>query len=282
MTSGPSGPEGPRSGEPAPGDPGEVTAPYTPPTASTSSSDVPPAPPPPTAPPPGVGWTQPVPARPEIAPGLAFSGTAARFVAYVIDLFLIGIVVSILAAPFGWSAPFYPTTTFDPNAPFSNMTFRSMEYTILSTVVGAFYFILSWSGGRRATLGQRLLKIQVANAFDGRSLTLDQAVRRWLGFGDFLNVLAFTPGLVALTGGLTLIWTIVLLITTATSPTKQGLHDRFANSAVVRPTNAGNTAVVACLVIVLILAAISLLSIVALIFLGGQVSEILSAVGESV
>jgi hypothetical protein len=86
----------------------------------------------------------------------------------------------------------------------------------------------------------------------------------------------------ALSGGVLFVWMIVLLITTATSPTKQGLHDRFANSAVVRPTNAGNTAVVACLVIVLILVALTVLSIVALIFLGSQVSDILSSVGGSV
>lgn len=274
---GPSGPEGPRpDGEPAPADPGEVTAPYTPPTASASTSEVPPSPPPPTGLPPGVGWTPPVPARQEVAPGLVFADTPARFVAYIIDLILIGIVSSIVAGPFSWDTP------FDPNAPFSDVAFRTTEYTILATAVGAFYFILSWTGGRRATLGQRILKIQVANAFDGRPLTLDQAVRRWLGLGDFLNLLGFTPGLGVLSSGLLFIWMIVLLITTATSPTKQGLHDRFANSAVVRPTNAGNTAVVACLAVVLILVAISLVSIVALIFLGGQVSEILSAVGESV
>jgi hypothetical protein len=32
-----------------------------------------------------------------------------------------------------------------------------------------------------------------------------------------------------------LLWSIVLLVTTAVSPTKQGLHDRFANSAIVQP-----------------------------------------------
>ena len=78
------------------------------------------------------------------------------------------------------------------------------------------------------------------------------------------------------------VWAIVLLITTATSPTKQGLHDKLANSAVVRPVSAGNGWVIACLVIVAALVLIPLLAIVALIFLGGQVSTILSTVGESV
>ena len=58
-------------------------------------------------------------------------------------------------------------------------------------------------------------------------------------------------------------------------------RDRFANTAMVRPANAGNAAgiVIGCL---LIFVAVAVLSIVALIFLGSQVSTILSTVGESV
>ena len=283
MTMGPSDPQGPRpDDEPAPGDPGAVTAPYTPPTASTSTSDVPPTPPPPeSAPPaaglpPGVGWSPPVAARQEIAPGLVFSDTLARFVAYVIDGFLIALVAGIIAEPMGWGV--VPDTT----DPFSAASFRTTEYTVLTAVLGALYFIASWSGGRRATLGQRIFKIQVGNAFDGRPLSFDQAVRRWLGLGEFIALFGITPALGALASGIQLVWLIVLLITTATSPTKQGLHDRIANSAVVRPANAGNGLVVACAVIAIVLAALALLSIVALIFLGAQASEILSAVGESV
>ena len=276
MTMGPSGPEGPRPDEPAPADPGEVTAPYTPPTATTSTGDVPPASPPPTGLPPGVGWSPPVPARQEIAPGLVFADTLARFVAYVIDGFLIALIAGIIAEPMGWGV------VPDAADPFGPESFRTTEYTILTAALGALYFIASWSGGRRATLGQRILKIQVGNAFDGRPLSFDQAVRRWLGLGEFLSLFGLTAGLAALASGLQLIWTIVLLITTATSPTKQGLHDRIANSAVVRPANAGNGLVVACAVIAIALALLALVSIVALIFLGSQVSEILSTVGESV
>jgi uncharacterized RDD family membrane protein YckC len=226
--------------------------------------------------PPGVGWTPQASAPQEVAPGLVFSGTLARFVAYLIDGFLIALVAGIIAEPMGWGV--VPDTA----DPFGAASFRTTEYTVLTAALGALYFIASWSGGRRATLGQRLLKIQVGNAFDGRPLSFDQAVRRWLGLGEFLSLFGLTAGLAALASGIQLIWWIVLLITTATSPTKQGLHDRIANSAVVRPANAGNGLVMACAVIAVVLAALALLSIVALIFLGGQVSSILSDVGESV
>ena len=76
------------------------------------------------------------------------------------------------------------------------------------------------------------------------------------------------------------VWEVILLVTTASHPQKMGLHDRFANTAMVRPANAGSGGVV--LGCILIAIALVVLSIVALIFLGGQVSSILSAVGDSV
>ena len=283
---GPSGPDGPRpDDEPAPGDPGEVTAPYTPPTASTSTSDVspPPSAPPSTDLPPGVGWA-PYPARREVAPGLVLSDTAPRFIAYLLDGFLLGIVGAVIGGilgSVGWT-PVEPPP-FDPYGPidYNALFVADPVGTVLTVVLSAVYFIGSWTGGRRGTPGQRLLKLQVGNAFDGRPLTFGQAIRRWLGLGEVIVLLALIPGFGG-AAGLWFLWAIILLITTATSQSKQGIHDRLANSAVVRPVNAGNTAVMACLVIVLIIVAISLISIVALIFLGGQVSEILSAVGESV
>ena len=158
----------------------------------------------------------------------------------------------------------------------------SPVYSIVTVLLGAAYFILSWSGGRRATLGQRVLHIQVGNAADGRSLTTEQAVRRWLGLGAFLSVFNVVPALAGVASLVELLWVIVLLITTATSPTKQGFHDRFANSAVVRPIGASNTLATACLVIAVIVVVLFVVSIIALLAIGGQVSTILSQVGESV
>src|SRR4029079_14651061 len=65
--------------------------------------------------------------------------------------------------------------------------------TVLTVAVSALYFIGFWSGGRRGTPGQRMLSIQVGNAFDGRPLTMDQAIRRWLGLGDVITLLGVLP-----------------------------------------------------------------------------------------
>jgi len=226
---------------------------------------------------PPVAWvTAPAP-RPEIAPGLVLSDTVSRFVAFVADSIGLGIVSSIIAGALGWQT----AASTAGQATYTGMT-TSVAATVLSVGLSAIYFVASWSGGRRATIGQRLFQIQVGNAFDGKSLALDQAIKRWLGLGAFLALLGIIPALAPAGLLAQVVWTLALLVTTVSSPTKQGLHDRFANSVLVRPTTAGSGLASACLVIVIVLAALAILSIVALIFLGGQVSSILSEVGNSV
>lgn len=237
------------------------------------------------APPPTVGWASPAAtdgARPVPgAPGLVFAGTGARFVAYIIDSLLLAIVASIVAGAFGYGTGTVVERgagefSFDYTA--SSAVF-SIPYVLLSLV----YAVYFWTGGRRATPGQRIFNFQVANAFDGRDLTVSQAVRRWFFLGSALGLLALTPQLEAASSSIGLLWGIVLLVTTATSPTKQGLHDRLANSAVVRP--AGQTSsglVTACLVVIIMLIALAVISIIALVFLGGQMSDILEDIGRSI
>jgi uncharacterized RDD family membrane protein YckC len=264
---------------PSPADaapPAADAAPLPPPAAASPNVLASQAP----APPPGpaVTWSPPaVAAVPEVAPGLTWASTGSRFVAYIIDLFLIGILAGIVAAILGVGQ-----SVSSPGQPVGAQA--SPYFYAINAAIGGVYFILSWSGGRRATLGQRLLNIQVGNAFDGQALTTNQAVKRWIGLGSFLGLLSVipSPAVLGAVNLLEFIWSIVLLVTTATSPTKQGLHDRFANSALVRPIGASNGVATACLVIVIGLLVLAVLSIVALIFIGGQVSTILSTVGDSV
>ena len=282
MTDGPTGsgdPPAPDEGR-QPSDPAEVTAPYAP--APTPALVAPAAQPTEKGLPPGVDWAPPVPVRQEIAPGLAISDTLPRVVAWFIDgmvLAVIGAILGGLLGALGYEPRVPPVSTgsIDDYA----ALFEGDVYTVVTVAISAVYFIGSWSGGRRATLGQRVMSIQVGNAFDGRSLTLDQAVRRWLLLGEVIFLLGLIPGL-SIFAGLYFTWLIVLLATTVTSSTKQGLHDRVANSAVVRPVDAGNGLVMACAIIAIVLAGLALFSIVALIFLGAQVSSILSGVGESI
>jgi len=76
-----------------------------------------------------------------------------------------------------------------------------------------------------------------------KTLTMDQALRRWLVIvlpGLLAQVLFVLPAIGTLLGLLAFGWFIYLIWTTAKSPTKQGFHDVFANTMVVKAArNAG-------------------------------------------
>jgi len=76
----------------------------------------------------------------------------------------------------------------------------------------------------------------------------------------------------------------VLLVTTIGSPTKQGLHDRFANTALVRPAGAGSGGlVIGCLLIIGLLVILPIIVLGVLVGLyGDQIKEILSEIGNSI
>ena len=46
--------------------------------------------------------------------------------------------------------------------------------TLIGLAINAAYFVLQWSSGARATLGMRLLSLQVGNAADGTTLTREE------------------------------------------------------------------------------------------------------------
>jgi len=233
--------------------------------------------------PPAVLWAAPSSsAQKEVpgAPGLSFADTVSRLIAFVIDGFLVGILGSILAAVLGFGT----TRTFQSGTTSgASVSVEGAAFAVPFVFLGFLYFVFFWTGGRRATLGQQIFKLQVGNAFDGQPLTLTQAVKRWLGLGLFLSLFAAVPVVYGLASLAQFVWVIVLLVTTVRSPTKQGLHDRFANSAVVRPSNQSSSGLAtACLILVVVLVLLAVFSIVALIFLGSQVSDILSRVGDSI
>jgi hypothetical protein len=100
--------------------------------------------------------------------------------------------------------------------------------------------------------------------------------------GSPLPLLALVPGLADLVNLALLAILAILAVSIAASPSKQGLHDRFAGSAIVQPAGQGNAAAIGCIVLLVVAALLLILPIVALIFLGGQVEEILSELGTSI
>ncbi len=194
------------------------------------------------------------------APDLIYAGTVARLVAFILDSFILGVVSIALAVVVvgvlgsGSVATAVATTGF--------------------MVLDLVYFVLLWTGRRRATFGMRLLKLQIGNAMDGRTVTREQAVRRWLAYGQWLYLLAIVPALANLGNLLALVWSVVLLVSVASNAIHQGLHDKFAGTAIVQPRGSSNGLLVGCIVIVGVLGLSMFVGIVALIFLGSQISGI--------
>jgi uncharacterized RDD family membrane protein YckC len=83
----------------------------------------------------------------------------------------------------------------------------------------------------------KVLSLQVGNETDGATLVMNQAVVRWAAlFGPAALSQAFWPAplIGMLLGLVSFVWFIALLYTTWASPTKQGLHDKYAHTMVVK------------------------------------------------
>jgi len=208
---------------------------------------------------PGSGAPATAPSQPALPAGLVFADTYSRFAAYFLDALLISAVASIPPAVLG----LYDYAYTYPPEPMPRATF--VGTTIFGLAVQAAYFLWFWTGGRRATPGQRVFGLQVGNAFDGRPLTMAQAIARWLAMGWWAGLLLLLPWFAIAVGSYVLVfggWWIVLVISMIVSPTKQGIHDRVARSAVVRPAGPTSRWAIGCVWLYVAIVAISILVLV--------------------
>lgn len=209
----------------------------------------PPQPPPgpgPTAPPSMPAWTASLTSTaPTPGPaGLFYADVPNRIIAYIIDAIIVGVVnlvisivlFSILGSPTKVVSVVDPNSLFGVRLETQTNFVAYVAFAVVGLALSAGYFIYMWTA-MRGTLGMKMLGMQVGNQTDGATLTMDQAIRRWLALGGIFalaQTLNGFPGLGILIALASLIWTIALLVTTAQSPTKQGLHDQFAGTMVVK------------------------------------------------
>jgi uncharacterized RDD family membrane protein YckC len=199
-------------------------------------TDPTPVTPDPGAPPPPVtSWAAPPPPVQAGPAGFVYADVPNRAIAYIIDAILVGIVVGIVNGILGGLG--LASVTIAPGTLDVSINVVGL---IISAIVGAAisaaYFIYTWTT-MRATLGMRVLGMQIGNAGDGKTLTMDQAVRRWLAIalpGLLAQVLFVIPLIGFVLGLVAFGWFIYLIWTTAKSPTKQGFHDVYAHTQVVK------------------------------------------------
>jgi len=165
--------------------------------------------------------TAPVPSS--IPPsGLVYGDVPNRIIAYIIDgfvLFVINMVIIVVLAAF------------------LSGLFGTIVFTVVGLAISGVYFVYCWTV-RRATLGMQALSLQIGTASSGATITQEQAIRRWLALGAAFTIAQMFASALgpigALIGLLAFAWFIFLLVTTAQSPTKQGWHDVFANTMIVK------------------------------------------------
>lgn len=185
---------------------------------------------------PGAGmpaWTSNLTSTAPVAgpAGYFYADVPNRAIAYIVDaviLFIaLFIIIALSTAIFGVDTivgKFQSTTSL-------------LVAAILWGLVSAAYFIYSWTA-MRGTPGMKVLGMQIGNEQDGSTIPMNQAVLRYVVlFGPAVAaqlINAFAPGIGIILNLLAFIWFIALLVTTAQSPTKQGIHDKQARTMVVK------------------------------------------------
>jgi len=179
--------------------------------------------------PPPTGWAAPPPPVQAGPAGFVYADVPNRAIAYIIDVIILAIV-NVIAFAVLSAVGLSIISGLEYNY------FAGLILAIVSLVVSGAYFMYTWTA-MRGTVGMKALGMQIGNAGDGKTLTMEQAVRRWIALGapfGIAQALNPLPGIGILLGLVALGWFIYLLWTTYSSPTKQGFHDTFATTMVVK------------------------------------------------
>jgi uncharacterized RDD family membrane protein YckC len=194
-------------------------------------------------------WTQSLtgPASRPGPAGLTFADMPDRSIAFVLDLIALAVVGIFLAIVVGglfgglMAGASTAGGAIDTGASDLNIG-AFLVVGIVAVTVSFVYFTYSWVV-LRATPGMRLLGLRIGDQIDGRAISWDQALVRWLLVGIAATLLTFViyvPGLVGLVLALLgLAWLAVVLVSVARSPTNQGFHDRMARTILVRAVRRG-------------------------------------------
>ena len=193
-----------------------------PPPQSWQQAPQQPVPPSPTQPP---SWTSNLTSTAPIPgpAGFVYADVPNRMIAYLIDLVIlvvINFVISlVLFGIMGIS------------------TGSAVIVIIVNLVISVGYWVWCWSS-RRMTVGMQLLGLQIGSESDGSTISTNQALVRWafLGLPGVLASVSsyWSDGLGFLLSLVGLFWIIALLVSIAQSPTKQGYHDRYAHTIMVK------------------------------------------------
>jgi uncharacterized RDD family membrane protein YckC len=199
--------------------------------------------PPPTGQPGGMGggmpsWTSNMMAQGTIPGpgGVALADSPNRFIAALIDFIILGVVGFIIntisTSILGDNYSVLGLVLSTAKAP---SLISSLVTVVIMLAISGGYFIYMWSRMGGATIGMRALKLSVRDGASGGAITQQQAINRWLLIGaPFALDYFYGWGIGIIISLAVLVWYIYLFITIAQSPTRQGFHDKYANTVVAK------------------------------------------------
>ncbi|HEY1169502.1 MAG TPA: RDD family protein [Candidatus Limnocylindrales bacterium] len=162
------------------------------------------------------------------------ASTGRRSAAWLVDLVLLFVLVSVVAVVLGgWHAT-TRTMINDDGSTWTASTYYLdpvWSYSLLA-LFSAIYAIPMWRI-RGATVGQRLLGLRVVDVSGPELLSWFRAAVRWLAlFGwAFVGVASDLANVLTVVAAL---WLVGLLASQMRDDGRQGVHDRLARSLVVR------------------------------------------------
>ncbi|HEX5012627.1 MAG TPA: RDD family protein [Candidatus Limnocylindrales bacterium] len=169
------------------------------------------------------------------AAGIEYADLTNRIIAFIIDAVIIGVIGFVIWLVFG--ALFLASLLTGGGFLFFIL---AVAVLVLQVVLAGVYFIYTWTN-LKASPGQRILGMMTVSETDGSALTFNQALARFvimiapwyigaLSQYIFPGILGFILGFAGLA------WTIYLVYTTANDPKRQGFHDKYAHSVVIKPS----------------------------------------------
>ncbi len=217
-------------------------APTAPPPPSQASWQSAPRPPvaPSVPPPPPPSWMANLTSTAPVAgpAGFVYADVPNRIFAYIIDMIVLGVIGFLVAMLAGGLFGGITTQVTSTNGLEVSVNYGAfLAVAVINLIIGALYFIWMWSA-QRGTVGMKVLGLQIGEESSGRSITMNQGFTRWLIIGIPSILAQFTgylsAGLGFILGLIGLIWLLALLWSIAQSPTKQGYHDRYAHTIMVK------------------------------------------------
>jgi uncharacterized RDD family membrane protein YckC len=162
------------------------------------------------------------------------ASTGRRLGAWLLDLLVVVVLLSVVGVIFGAWQPVTRTITNDDGTVWTASTYYLD--TVWSYSLMAFFSLLAipfWKM-RGATPAQRLLGLRVLDATGPRLLSWPQAAIRWLLLYGWTLVGIASSVTVGLSI-VVLVWLVGLMISELNGYRNQGFHDQRAQSVVVSP-----------------------------------------------